>query len=107
MTENRFIVIETTIDSDKEAKEIATELVDRGLAACVQLSAVESTFIWQDKAMQDDEFLLRIKTSVARYDECEALIQHLHPYDCPEIIAIPIVTGSAAYLNWLNERVSD
>ena len=106
MTENRFIVIETTIDNDKDARKIASELIDLGLAACVQMNSIESTFIWNDSPMRDDEYLLRIKTSVAMFDECEALINQLHPYECPEIIAIPIISGSISYLNWMNEQLS-
>jgi periplasmic divalent cation tolerance protein len=98
----------TTIDSEEAAERIAAALVERRLAACVQvLGPIAGTYRWQGKVESAREWMCVAKTVAARYDELEAAIRELHPYDEPEIVATPIVAGSAGYLAWISHSVSD
>lgn len=100
-----FIQITTTAGSREEADRIATTLVDRRLAGCVQiLGPIRSVYRWQGQIEHAEEWLCQIKTTRERYAAVEAAICEVHSYDCPEIIATPIVAGSAAYLQWLAEQ---
>ena len=84
------------------AAAIAQALVQRRLAACVNiLPAVQSVYQWQGAIEQATEISLLIKTTPARYPELEAALVELHPYDVPEIIALPIAAGLPAYLHWI------
>lgn len=99
------IQISTTTGDRATAERIAAELVDGRLAACVQISGpITSTYRWQEKLETTEEWLCTIKTLAANFDAVEALICKLHPYDVPEILAVPILTGSAAYLDWLRKE---
>jgi periplasmic divalent cation tolerance protein len=84
------------------ADRIARTLVEERLAACVnRLPGVESTYRWNGEVSVDEEVLLVIKTSRSRYASLEARIVALHPYEVPEVVAIPIGEGHAAYLAWI------
>jgi periplasmic divalent cation tolerance protein len=84
------------------AIDIARILVTEGLAACVnRIPGVQATYRWQEQICEDAEQLLMIKTVAARYEALEMRLKALHPYEIPEIIVIPIVTGSSRYLAWL------
>jgi periplasmic divalent cation tolerance protein len=96
----------TTVGSEEDAERISTALVERRLAACVQtLGPIDSRYRWQGKVETAREWQCLAKTDAARYPEVEAAIRKLHPYDEPEIVATPIVAGSAGYLAWLSENV--
>ncbi len=84
------------------ANQIALAVVEAGLAACVNLlPRVQSVYRWQGAIESASEVPLLIKTTAGRYGELEAAIRALHPYDVPEIIALPIAQGLPAYLDWL------
>jgi periplasmic divalent cation tolerance protein len=84
------------------ALDIARVLVKEGLAACVsRIPAVQSIYQWQERICEDTEQLLLIKTTRARYEALEMRLKALHPYEIPEIIALPVVAGSSQYLTWL------
>ena len=84
------------------ANRIALAVVEAGLAACVNLlPRVQSVYRWQGNIESASEVPLLIKTTAGRYTELEAAIRELHPYDIPEIIALPIAQGLPAYLDWL------
>ena len=84
------------------ANRIALAVVEAGLAACVNLlPRVQSVYRWQGNIESASEVPLLIKTTAGRYTELEAAIRALHPYDVPEIIALPIAQGLPAYLDWL------
>ena len=84
------------------ANRIALAAVEAGLAACVNLlPRVQSVYRWQGAIESASEVPLLIKTTAGRYGELEAAIHALHPYDVPEIIALPIAQGLPAYLDWL------
>ncbi len=96
------IVVLTTSKDNEEARRIANTLVEARLAACVNiLPGVTSVYRWKDAVETGDELLLVIKTSRALLAEVRAAIERIHSYELPEIIALPIVDGSDAYLNWL------
>jgi periplasmic divalent cation tolerance protein len=100
------IVVLTTCPNDAVAARIARELVESGLAACVnRVGAVHSTYRWQGAIQDEPEVLLVIKTLSSRYSELEMRLKSLHPYDLPEIIALPVTRGSAEYLGWLGGAV--
>ena len=96
-----------TFPSAEKAAEIARVLVEERLAACVNIiPAVRSIYLWDGKVCDDSEVLGIIKTTRERFDELGARYVELHPYDVPELIALPIVAGNAPYLDWLIESVS-
>jgi periplasmic divalent cation tolerance protein len=98
--------VATTTANRADARRIARALVDRHLAACVQIvGPIESTYRWQGKVETAREWLCLIKTTQARYRELTAAVEALHPYDTPEIIVLPIVAGSRRYLDWLAASV--
>jgi periplasmic divalent cation tolerance protein len=99
------IQISTTTGDRNTAERIATELVDRRLAACVQISGpIASTYRWKDKIETTEEWLCTIKTLAENFSSVEAIVRQLHPYDVPEILAVPVTAGSAAYLDWLRNE---
>lgn len=86
------------------AKKIANDLIIDKLAACVQVvSGVQSFFRWVGKVDSSEENLLLIKTSADCYEELEKRIRAMHPYELPEIIAVPIHSGFAEYLSWIDD----
>ncbi|MFN0087454.1 MAG: divalent-cation tolerance protein CutA [Blastocatellia bacterium] len=96
------LVVLTTIESHEDAERLARILVERHLAACVQLlPSITSIYRWQGNVERATEILLLIKTTAAAYPQLEADILANHPYQTPEILALPVVEGLADYLNWL------
>jgi periplasmic divalent cation tolerance protein len=96
------LVVMTTVEKPEDGARLARLLVERRLAACAQvLPPMVSIYRWQGNVEQADEALLLIKTSRAAYPELEAAIRQNHPYETPEIIALPVEAGSKDYLNWL------
>jgi len=105
MTDKRIVF--STAGSQEEARRIAHHLVDRQLAACVNLvRGVESVYRWQGKVESSQEWLLLIKTTAEKFDDVRDAIRQLHSYDLPECIAIAIEDGSADYLEWIGESVA-
>ena len=103
MSEENLLVLCACPDKEV-AESLATGLVEAGLAACVnRVPGVVSIYKWQDKLEKDAEELLLIKTTADAWDKLEAEIRRLHPYELPEIIAVPISAGSHKYLNWIRE----
>jgi periplasmic divalent cation tolerance protein len=97
-----FIQVSTTAPSKEEADRIAQTLVERRLAACVQvMGPVESCYRWKGALERSAEWLCIIKTRRADYAAVEAAIRANHSYEVPEIIACPIEAGSEPYLSWL------
>jgi periplasmic divalent cation tolerance protein len=100
------IVVLMTAANGEEAARLADLLIGAHLAACVQiLPEIESVYRWQGKIERQAETLLLAKTVRSKFEELEREVRALHSYDTPEIIALPIVTGSAPYLAWLSENV--
>lgn len=107
-TAKQFRVVLVTCGRLTEARRIARKVVGKRLAACVNvvLSPAESYYTWKGKPEKAREYLLIVKTTSARLAELESEVKRLHSYDLPEFIALPIVSGSRAYLGWLQENVS-
>ncbi|QQE64189.1 divalent-cation tolerance protein CutA [Leptolyngbya sp. BL0902] len=99
-----FGLVLVTIDSEANAQALAQKLVEARLAACVSLAPVQSIYRWQGAIQQEREWQLTLKTNLTRLEEITQFISQHHPYDVPEIIALPLVAGSVAYLNWLAEQ---
>ena len=101
-----YIQVLTTTDSEEEARQIAGGLVEKRLAACVQVSGpVTSVYRWKGKIETDAEWVCAIKSGEHLADQLEAAIRELHSYEEPEIIVLPIVGGSESYLQWLGEQI--
>ena len=101
------IVVLSTCGSAEEAAKIARALVEKKLAACVNvMSAVRSFYRWKGVVEDEQESLLVIKSSRALFNDLRAEIEKLHSYETPEMIAIPIVDGSEGYLEWLDRELA-
>jgi periplasmic divalent cation tolerance protein len=99
------LVVLTNCPDDAVADRIARTLVEQGLAACVnRLASVQSTYRWQGAVERATETPLLIKTTRMRYAEVEQAIRALHPYEVPEIIAMPVEAGFAPYLRWIADE---
>src|SRR5262245_58463747 len=104
MTE--YVQVTTTTGTRHDADQIAAELVSRRLAACVQVTGpIASTFRWQGKIENAEEWMCIAKTIKNQLSGIQKLFDEIHPYDVPEVIVMPIVEGSADYLKWLDDQV--
>ena len=104
MTDKKLVL--TTCGSLEEARSIAHALVERQLAACVNIAPqIESTYRWQGEVETATEWLLLIKTTADAFNRLREALSELHSYELPECIAIGIEDGSAAYLEWIGESV--
>ncbi len=100
----KFIVVLVTCGSEEEALRIAHSLVEKRLAACVNLvSPVRSIYRWEGKILDEKEWILIIKTQRNWFKKLEKEVRSLHSYAVPEIIGLPVVEGSSSYLKWLEE----
>ena len=96
-----------TASNHDEARRIADALVEEHLAACVQLlPQMQSVYRWQGTIETQSEILLIAKTTANSFDKLEKRVRELHSYDTPEVVAVPIVAGSDAYLKWLSANSS-
>ena len=103
---SEFQQISTTTGARDTAERIATELVSLRLAACVQIvGPIQSTYRWQGVIEESEEWLCLAKCRADRFADVEALVNELHPYDTPELIATPIVATSTAYGDWLRSEL--
>lgn len=102
---NGVLVVLCTCPDEDTASGLARGLVEAGLAACVNiLPEIRSLFRWQGKVQSEPETLMIIKTSVARYSELETWLARNHPYDVPEVLALPVGGGLGTYLGWVVEE---
>lgn len=99
------IQVVTTTETRRQAEAIAGMLVEQKLAACVQIAGpILSIYRWKGKVEQAEEWQCHIKTRAGLYDAVEQAIRAHHPYETPEILALPILAGSPQYLAWLREE---
>lgn len=99
------LLVLCTCADEALAGHIARELVTAGVAACVnRLPGLTSVYRWRGQVIEEPEVLLIIKTLAGRLAELEVRVRSLHPYEVPEIIAVPVSAGSAPYLAWLAEH---
>ncbi|HEV7395883.1 MAG TPA: divalent-cation tolerance protein CutA [Pyrinomonadaceae bacterium] len=104
MTDKKLVL--STCGSIDEARKLARALVEKQLAACVNIvPQIESVYSWKGKVETSTEYLLLIKTTAGAFDELRDVLTELHSYDVPECIEIAIEDGSATYLAWMGESV--
>ncbi len=102
-----YLITLVTAPSEEQAHQIASALVERRLAACVNLAPVTSIFRWEGRVQDEAEVLMIIKTRAQVFEDMLATIKALHSYELPEIIALPIVRGSNEYLKWIADETQD
>jgi periplasmic divalent cation tolerance protein len=103
-----YVQVLTTVGSEEEAERISSLLVDRRLAACVQVvGPIASRYRWQGKIEEEREWQCLAKTEASLYAEVEEAIRGAHSYEEPEIIAIPVLAGSRGYLEWISGNVGE
>jgi periplasmic divalent cation tolerance protein len=101
------LVVLTNLPDREAALELAAALVERRLAACVNvLAACMSVYRWKGEIERSEEVPVLIKARAGRYVELEAAIRELHPYELPEILAVPVARGLPEYLEWLGEETA-
>ncbi|SNZ08186.1 divalent cation tolerance protein [Persephonella hydrogeniphila] len=101
-----YIVVLVTTPDKETAERLALGLIENKLAACVNISEqVSSVYFWQGNIENEKESLMIIKSREDLFEDLEQFIRKNHPYTVPEIIALPIIKGSSAYLNWIDETV--
>lgn len=102
------IVVLTTCDSEEKAAELARALVEQKVAACVNiLPGVRSIYHWQGKVEDAQEWQLVIKSRRDLFPTLKEAIAAVHSYEVPEVLALPVVDGSEAYLSWLDRELVD
>ncbi len=106
MSDSGHIIVLITVGSSEEADKIAQALVERMLAACINIvPSITSVYRWQDEVQRDSEALLIVKSRRDVFEHLKRCVKELHSYETPEIIALPIVAGDADYLRWLDSSV--
>lgn len=101
---SRLIEVRVSMPDADTAQSLATSLVDRNLAACVQiLGPMTSVYAWQGQTQQGDEWLLLIKTTEAAFDDLVAVIRAEHSYEVPEILGVPVTHALAEYADWVRK----
>lgn len=107
MSDDVLVYLSTCPDADT-ARALAEALVSESLAACVnQVPGALSTYAWQGRLHSDPEVLLVIKTTASRFERLRVRLVALHPYDVPELVALPVVDGHAPYLDWVRAHATD
>ena len=103
-----YLQVLTAAGSEREAGAIAAALIERRLAACVQIAGpVKSVYRWQGEIENAEEWQCTAKTKASHWDAVEAAIRERHSYEEPEIVATPIVAGSTGYLRWIDDSLAD
>ena len=105
MDADDFLVVYTTVTSTEDAQMLARSAVERRLAACVQIDAIQSVYRWKGKVQSEPEQRILFKTTKALYQQLESMIAELHPYELPAIFATPVIAASTAYAAWVREAV--
>jgi periplasmic divalent cation tolerance protein len=98
-------VVLVTASSQAEAEAIAQSLLEAKLAACISLFPIRSLYTWKGQVHNDEEWQLLIKTDLSQFSQLADTVKAVHSYELPEIIALPILAGSPAYLDWIGEQL--
>jgi periplasmic divalent cation tolerance protein len=99
----KYILVISTVSSKKEAQKLARVLLDKKLAACINIiSGVDSIYTWKGKVEKASEYLLLIKTKTSLFNKIKKVIKENHSYEMPEILSVEINKGSKEYLKWLD-----
>jgi periplasmic divalent cation tolerance protein len=106
--DHRYLIVLITVPSREAGEVVARHLLERKLAACVNfIPSVHSLYIWKGEITADDELLLIVKTRADLFEESLVpAVEAVHPYEVPEIIALPILMGSKSYLDWIEESTT-
>ena len=103
-----YVQVVTTTETKADAQAIANAVVEKRLAGCVQIiGPITSTYRWQEEIETAEEWLCLIKSRADLYEQLEQAILEAHPYEVPEILAVPVVAGSQRYLEWLEDFIKD
>lgn len=100
----KLLLVQTTCDSKEEANKIAKTLIKKNLAACIQMSRVQSLYMWKKEVCNDEEILLSIKTKKENFKKIKSKIKELHSYDVPEIIGLDISDVSKEYKKFIEKN---
>jgi len=101
-----YSIITTTCPNKDLAKQISKLLVERRLAACVQMFPIESIYLWKNNVCEENEIALFIKSRTDLFDKIVEAIKEIHTYEVPEIIQTPIIGGLSEYLNWIDDSIN-
>ncbi|WP_018545399.1 divalent-cation tolerance protein CutA [Streptomyces sp. LaPpAH-108] len=105
---SEHLTVLTTTDTPAKAQTLATGAVESRLAACAQIDGpVTSVYRWEGEIHSDQEWRIHFKTTADRYEALESYLLAAHDYDTPEIIALPVVRGSGAYLAWVSGETAE
>lgn len=104
MEASNYCLISTTTDSKENADAITQILLEKKLIACVQSTVIQSAYHWQGKIIKSEEIHLQMKTKRSLFEKVQRAIEHLHTYDVPEIIMVPIAGANLSYLQWIEEE---
>ena len=103
-----FVIVLVSLPPGGKAEEIARSLVGSSLAACAtRIPSARSVYRWKGEIHEDDEEILLVKTARALLERVETEIRRLHPYEVPEILALPVERGSEPYLRWLGSSLAE
>ena len=97
-----FSIAITTTNTQESVDKIVAVVMEKKLAACVQVFPIVSHYVWKDALQKDDEFLMQMKIRTADYEALAAAIRAVHPYETPEIVRVDIADGDKNYLDWIN-----
>ncbi|MBT8344536.1 MAG: divalent-cation tolerance protein CutA [Sulfurovum sp.] len=104
MEASDYCLISTTTDSKENADAITQLLLEKKLVACVQSTVIQSTYHWQGQIINSEEILLQMKTKRSLFEKIQTEVEHLHTYDVPEIIMVPLAGANLHYLQWIEEE---
>jgi periplasmic divalent cation tolerance protein len=102
VTSAKYIIVITACPNEDQADKLASALIEQKLAACVQASAIKSTYHWNGKTERENEVRLLIKAKYSDYADIEILIKATLTYKNPEVLAYPVIAGSQIYLDWIS-----
>ena len=104
--DSKYVIVFVTVPTGDDGRAIAQALVREKLAACVNiLPGIRSIYTWEGEVCEDEEVLLIIKTRADLFKTLSNFVQEIHPYDVPEVIAVPLAVGAEAYLNWIDQVI--
>ena len=108
MEASDYCIISSTTDSKENADAITQLLLEKKLIACVQSTIIQSAYHWQGKIIKSEEIFLQMKTKRSLFEKVQTEIEHLHTYDVPEIIMVPLIGANILYLQWIeDETIND
>lgn len=99
-----LIAVLTTVGSEADARRMARALVEQRLAACVQISRIDSVYRWEGAVQEEPEWRLLVKAPASRWDELHRAVRALHPYELPALFALPVSQADEAYVQWVEDQ---